>query len=499
MNEKEFMPESMGEQQVVRMEKAKKLKEKGIEPFGKRYDVENKICDLIQQFKDTDKEILHDLNYHVKIAGRLMAKRDKGKIAFINVEDRDGNIQVYIKKDIIGEESFEIFKLSDIGDIIGIEGIMMKTNTGELTIKCEHYTHLTKALRPLPEKYHGLTNIEERYRRRYLDLIANRHAKEVAIYRTKIIREIQKYLDQLGFIEVETPILSPILGGAAARPFVTHHNALNRDFYLRIATELNLKRLLVGGLERVYEIGRIFRNEGMDTKHSPEFTTIELYQAYGDLRSMMELMENCIKNIAQNVFHRETFEWNQQTIDLSQPFRVVKMVDLVKEKTGIDFDAITDFNQAKELALQHHLEVLPHHTGVGHILTMFFETYCEEDLIQPTFVCRYPIETSPLTKLCDDDPRYVDRYELYICGCEFANAYSELNDPMDQRQRFINQLKERKLGNEEANDIDYDFLEALEYGMPPAGGVGMGIDRLVMFFTNSSSVRDVILFPLMRD
>lgn len=499
MNEKEFMPESMGEQQVVRMEKAKKLKEKGIEPFGKRYDVENKICDLIQQFKDTDKEILHDLNYHVKIAGRLMAKRDKGKIAFINVEDRDGNIQVYIKKDIIGEESFEIFKLSDIGDIIGIEGIMMKTNTGELTIKCEHYTHLTKALRPLPEKYHGLTNIEERYRRRYLDLIANRHAKEVAIYRTKIIREIQKYLDQLGFIEVETPILSPILGGAAARPFVTHHNALDRDFYLRIATELNLKRLLVGGLERVYEIGRIFRNEGMDTKHSPEFTTIELYQAYGDLRSMMELIENCIKNIAQNVFHRETFEWNQQTIDLSQPFRVVKMVDLVKEKTGIDFDAITDFNQAKELALQHQIEVLPHHTGVGHILNLFFETYCEDDLIQPTFVCRYPVEMSPLTKLCDDDPRYVDRYELYICGCEFANAYSELNDPMDQRQRFINQLKERKLGNEEANDIDYDFLEALEYGMPPAGGVGMGIDRLVMFFTNSSSIRDVILFPLMRD
>lgn len=499
MNEKEFMPESMGEQQVVRMEKAKKLKEKGIEPFGKRYDVENKICDLIQQFKDTDKEILHDLNYHVKIAGRLMAKRDKGKIAFINVEDRDGNIQVYIKKDIIGEESFEIFKLSDIGDIVGIEGIMMKTNTGELTIKCEHYTHLTKALRPLPEKYHGLTNIEERYRRRYLDLIANRHAKDVAIYRTKIIREIQKYLDQLGFIEVETPILSPILGGAAARPFITHHNALNRDFYLRIATELNLKRLLVGGLERVYEIGRIFRNEGMDTKHSPEFTTIELYQAYGDLRSMMELIENCIKNIAQNVFHRETFEWNQQTIDLSQPFRVVKMVDLVKEKTGIDFDAITDFNQAKELALQHQIEVLPHHTGVGHILNLFFETYCEDDLIQPTFVCRYPVEMSPLTKLCDDDPRYVDRYELYICGCEFANAYSELNDPMDQRQRFINQLKERKLGNEEANDIDYDFLEALEYGMPPAGGVGMGIDRLVMFFTNSSSIRDVILFPLMRD
>ncbi len=499
MNEKEFVTETMNEQQVVRMEKAQKLKEKGIEPFGKKYDVENKICHLITQFKDTEKEILHDLNYHVKIAGRLMAKRDKGKIAFINVEDRDGNIQVYIKKDIIGEENFEIFKLSDIGDIIGIEGIMMKTNTGELTIKCEGYTHLTKALRPLPEKYHGLTNIEERYRRRYLDLISNRFSKDIAINRTRIIREIQKYFDELGFIEVETPILSPILGGAAARPFITHYNALDRDFYLRIATELNLKRLLVGGLEKVYEIGRIFRNEGIDTKHSPEFTTIELYQAYGDLRTMMELIESCIKTIAQNVFNQSIFEWNQQTIDLSKPFRVVTMVELVKEKTGIDFDTITDFENAKQLALQHHIEVLPHHTGVGHILNLFFETYCEDDLIQPTFVCRYPVEMSPLTKLCEDDARYVDRYELYICGCEFANAYSELNDPIDQRQRFINQLKERKLGNEEANDIDYDFLEALEYGMPPAGGVGMGIDRLVMFFTNSSSIRDVILFPSMRD
>ena len=375
----------------------------------------------------------------------------------------------------------------------------MKTNTGELTIKCEQYTHLTKALRPLPEKYHGLTNIEERYRRRYLDLISNRSSKDIAINRTRIIRELQKYLDNLGFIEVETPVLSPILGGAAARPFITHHNALDRDFYLRIATELNLKRLLVGGLERVYEIGRIFRNEGMDTKHSPEFTTVELYQAYGDLKSMMELIENGIKAIAKNVFNQEVFTWNGHEVDISKPFKVVTMVDMIKEKTGIDFDLITDYQEAKKLAEERNIEVLPHHTGIGHILNLFFETYCEDELIQPTFVCRYPVEMSPLTKLCDDDPRYVDRYELFICGCEFANAYSELNDPMDQRERFINQLKERKLGNDEANDIDYDFLEALEYGMPPAGGVGVGIDRLVMFFTGSASIRDVILFPHMRD
>ncbi len=490
---------TVGEQQAVRMEKAQKLKEKGIQPFGQRFDVQNKISDLINQFSDVDKEVLHEQEHRVVIAGRMMAKRDKGKIAFINIEDRDANIQVYVRKDVIGEESFEIFKLSDIGDILGIEGTIMKTNTGELTIKCEKYTHLTKALRPLPEKYHGLTNIEERYRRRYLDLIANKNAKEVAIARTRIIRELQHYFDSLGFIEVETPVLSPILGGAAARPFITHHNALDRDFYLRIATELNLKRLLVGGLERVYEIGRIFRNEGMDTKHSPEFTTVELYQAYGDLRSMMELMETGLKTVAKNVFNKYVFEWNNQTIDLEKPFKVITMVDLVKEQTGIDFNLITDFEEAKKLALERHIEVLPHHTGVGHILNLFFENFCEDSLIQPTFVCRYPVEMSPLTKLCDDDPRFVDRYELYICGCEFANAYSELNDPMDQKQRFVEQLKERKLGNDEANDIDYDFLEALEYGMPPAGGVGLGIDRLVMFFTNSSSIRDVILFPHMRD
>lgn len=487
------------EQTRIRMEKMNKLKEKGIAPFGQRFDVENKICDIIATYKDLSKEELEEKAIHAKVAGRIMTKRDMGKIAFCNLQDRDGNMQIYIRKDVIGEEAYSVFKLSDIGDLIGISGEVMKTNTGELTIKVSEYTHLCKSLRPLPEKFHGLTDIEERYRRRYLDLIVNQSSRDTAINRTKIIREMQHYFDSLGFIEVETPVLSPILGGAAARPFITHHNALDRDFYLRIATELNLKRLLVGGLERVYEIGRIFRNEGMDTKHSPEFTTVELYQAYGDLRSMMELTETCLKRIAKNVFNKEVFEWNGVTIDLSKPFRVVSMSDLVKQYAGVDFDQITSFEEAKKLAEAHHIEVLPHHTGIGHILNSFFETFCEDKLVQPTFLIRHPIEISPLTKVCDDDPRYVDRFELYIAGCEFANAYSELNDPIDQKERFVNQLKERNLGNDEANDIDTDFLEALEYGMPPAGGIGIGIDRLVMFFTGSSSIRDVLLFPHMKD
>ena len=423
-----------------------------------------------------------------------------GKIAFCNIQDRDGNIQIYIRKDTIGEEAYSVFKLSDIGDIIGITGQVMRTNTGELSIKVSEYTHLVKALRPLPEKYHGLQDVEERYRRRYVDLIVNEQSRKTAINRTRIIREMQNYYDSLGFIEVETPCLTSMITGASARPFATHHNALDKDFYLRIATELPLKRLLVGGLERVYEFGRLFRNEGMDTKHSPEFTTVELYQAFGDLRSMMELCETTFKRIAKNVFNgQEEFEWNGHVINIAQPFKVVAMVDLVKEVTGIDFNEISSFEQAKALAEEKELFVPAHFTTVGHILNLFFEEFCEKTLIQPTFLTRHPIEISPLTKVCEDDPRYVDRFELFIAGCEFANAYSELNDPIDQRNRFVEQLKEKSLGNDEAGDIDNDFLEALEYGMPPAGGIGMGIDRMVMFFTGSASIRDVILFPLMKD
>ena len=491
---------SVQEQTRVRIEKLNKLKEKGVAPFGQKFDVKDKICDIKANYENKSKEELEENVVYATIAGRIITKRDMGKIAFCNIQDRDGNIQIYIRKDTIGEEAYSVFKLSDIGDIIGITGQVMRTNTGELSIKVSEYTHLVKALRPLPEKYHGLQDVEERYRRRYVDLIVNEQSRKTAINRTRIIREMQNYYDSLGFIEVETPCLTSMITGASARPFATHHNALDKDFYLRIATELPLKRLLVGGLERVYEFGRLFRNEGMDTKHSPEFTTVELYQAFGDLRSMMELCETTFKRIAKNVFNgQEEFEWNGHVINIAQPFKVVAMVDLVKEVTGIDFNEISSFEQAKALAEEKELFVPAHFTTVGHILNLFFEEFCEKTLIQPTFLTRHPIEISPLTKVCEDDPRYVDRFELFIAGCEFANAYSELNDPIDQRNRFVEQLKEKSLGNDEAGDIDNDFLEALEYGMPPAGGIGMGIDRMVMFFTGSASIRDVILFPLMKD
>ena len=491
---------TLQEQTRIRIEKIDKLKEKGVAPFGARFEVKDKICDIKANYTDVSKEELDEKNIQATVAGRIITKRDMGKIAFCNLQDRDGNMQIYIRKDVIGEEAYSIFKLSDIGDIIGVTGDVMKTNTGELTIKVNEYTHLTKSLRPLPEKYHGLQDVEERYRRRYVDLIVNEQSRKTAIARSRIIREMQNYFDSLGFIEVETPCLTNMLTGASARPFITHHNSLDRDYYLRIATELPLKRLLVGGLERVYEFGRLFRNEGMDTKHSPEFTTVELYQAFGDLRSMMELCETSFKRIAKNVFNgQEEFEWNGHVINVAKPFKVVAMVDLVKEVTGIDFNEISSFEHAKQLADEKGLFVPNHFTSVGHILNLFFEEYCEKTLVQPTFLTRHPVEISPLTKVCEDDPRYVDRFELFIAGCEFANAYSELNDPIDQRERFVKQLEEKNLGNDEAGDIDNDFLEALEYGMPPAGGIGIGIDRLVMFFTGSASIRDVILFPLMKD
>ena len=500
-NKNNGQPElSVQEQTRIRIEKLAKLEEKGVAPFGQRFDVKDKICNIRKTYSDKSKEELEENPVMATVAGRIITKRDMGKIAFCNLQDREGNMQIYIRKDVIGEEAYSIFKLSDIGDIIGVTGEVMKTNTGELTIKVTEYTHLVKALRPLPEKYHGLQDIEERYRRRYLDLITNEESRFVAVSRSRIIRQMQNYFDSLGFIEVETPILTGLVTGASARPFITHHNALDRDFYLRIATELYLKRLLVGGLERVYEIGRIFRNEGMDTKHSPEFTTVELYQAFGDLRSMMELTETCFKLIDKNVFDgKGVYNWNGHDIDVSKEFKVASMADLVLEKTGIDFTKIDNFEDAKKLAEERNLFVPAHFTGVGHILNLFFDEYVEDSLIQPTFVIRHPLEVSPLTKKCKDDERFVDRFELYVGGCEFANAYSELNDPIDQKNRFVEQLKEKSLGNDEAGDIDNDFIESLEYGMPPAGGIGIGIDRLVMFFTGQSSIRDVILFPIMKD
>jgi lysyl-tRNA synthetase class 2 len=487
------------EQEAIRRAKLDKYKEKGIDPFGQKYDRNAWSEDLKAQYTGLTHEELDEKNVVVKVAGRIMTLRDMGKVAFMHIQDKKGKIQIYLRKDTLGEETWEVFKLADIGDIVGIEGQLMVTKTGELSVKAISYTHLTKALRPLPEKFHGLQDKEEARRRRYVDLIMNEESKRIAFARPRIIRGIQRYLDNLGFVEVETPILDPILGGASARPFITHHNALDMEFYLRIATELHLKRLIVGGMEGVYEIGRLFRNEGMDATHNPEFTTVEIYEAYGDLSSMMDLAEGLIRTLSKDIRGSEVFEYQGKTLDMSKPFKRLRMVDGIKEVTGIDFASITDVNEAIKLAEEHGIELGEHEKNYGHIVNLFFEKYVEETLIQPTFLYEYPIEVSPLTKKNKVDPRYTDRFELFINGKEFGNAYTELNDPIDQKERFINQLKEKELGNDEANDMDVDFVESLEYGMPPTGGIGIGIDRLVMLLTNTDSIRDVLLFPHMKN
>ncbi len=493
---------NLTEQEIIRRNKLDRYKELGIDPFGQAFDVKNKSTEIKEKYKGLTEEELQQMNITVSVAGRIMFIRKMGKASFFSIQDREGKIQIYIRKDVVGDEQYDLFKLADIGDIVGIEGTVMVTQTGEVTIKCEKYTHLVKALRPLPEKYHGLQDVEERYRRRYLDLIMNEDSKRVAILRPRIIRAMQEYFDNEGFIEVETPVLQNIQGGATARPFITHHNALDSNFYLRIATELHLKRLLVGGLERVYEIGRIFRNEGMDKTHNPEFTTVELYQAYGNLNSMMDLNEGVIRYIANKVIGKELFnnpfDPEGEKIDISKPFRRVTMCELIKEKTGVDFKNNNySLEDAIELAKKHNVPVEKHFT-VGHIINAFFEVYCEETLIQPTFLCGHPIEISPLTKKDPNDPRFVERFELFIAGKEFSNAYTELNDPIDQKERFEEQLREKAAGNDEANEMDVDFVESLEYGMPPAGGIGIGVDRLVIFLTESTTIRDVILFPQMK-
>ena len=496
------MEEKRSEQELVRIAKLEKYKELGIDPFGQKYDVKNKSAEVKETYKDYTHEQLEEERHEVTVAGRIMFIRKMGKASFFAIQDKEGKIQVYIRKDVVGDAQYDLFKLADIGDIVGIKGTVMKTQTGEITVKCEEYTHLVKALRPLPEKFHGLTDVEERYRRRYLDLIMNEDAKRVAIQRPKIIRAMQEYFDGEGFIEVETPVLQNIQGGATARPFITHHNALDANFYLRIATELHLKRLIVGGLERVYEIGRIFRNEGMDKTHNPEFTTVELYQAFGDLSSMMDLCEGVIRHAAKKVIGKELFKnpFNPEgeQIDISKPFRKVTMCELIKEKTGVDFKNNNyTLEEATAIAKEHKVPVEPHFT-VGHIINAFFEEYCESSLVQPTFLCGHPIEISPLTKKDPEDPRFVQRFELFIAGKEFANAYTELNDPIDQKERFVEQLAEKEKGNDEANEMDTDFVEALEYGMAPTGGIGIGVDRLIIFLTESDSIRDVILFPQMK-
>ncbi len=493
------METKLSDQEVVRRSKLRDLEDMGVKPFGSRYQRDAKSGDLKAKFGELSKEALEAEPVEVSVAGRIMTKRRQGKIGFMHIQDAQGQIQIFVSKPILGEDVYEIFKKNDIGDIVGIKGNVMKTNTGELTIRAAEYTHLSKSLRPLPEKFHGLSDVEERYRRRYVDLIMNEESRRIAFTRPKIIRSIQHYLDGQGLCEVETPVLQPILGGAAARPFITHHNALDMPFYLRIATELPLKRLIVGGMEGVYEIGRLFRNEGMDKNHNPEFTTVEAYVAYSDMYGMMDLCEGLMEHTAKEVLGTTDIEWNDKTISLKAPFKRIHMVDAIKEYAGVDFWKPMSYEEAKALADEHHIEVLKHENTVGHIINLFFEHYCEEKMIQPTYVYGHPVEISPLAKKNDEDQRFAERFELFIDGSEYANAFSELNDPIDQKERFMNQLKERELGNDEANEMDTDYVEALEYGMPPTGGIGIGIDRFVMLLTGSTTIREVLLFPHMKN
>ena len=489
--------EELNDQQLIRREKMAALAEQGIDPFGKRFERTADSAQLKEKYSDKTKEELHELAETATIAGRLMTKRGKGKVGFAHIQDREGQIQIYVRKDTVGEENYQIFKKADIGDFLGIEGEIMRTDMGELSIKVTHITHLSKALRPLPEKFHGLTDVETIYRKRYLDLISNRESFERFVTRSRIVSEIRRYLDNQGFLEVETPVLHNEAGGAAARPFITHHNAQNIDMVLRIATELHLKRLIVGGMERVYEMGRIFRNEGMDATHNPEFTTIEAYQAYADFEDIMDLTEGIIQSAAKAVTDAESVPYQGTEIFIGRKFARKHMLEAIKEQTGIDFWKEMTLEEATALAKERHVTVEKHFT-VGHIINAFFEDFVEDTLIQPTFIYGHPVEVSPLAKKNADDPRFTDRFELFIVGREFANAFTELNDPIDQLSRFEAQAKAKELGDDEATGIDYDYVEALEYGMPPTGGLGIGIDRLIMLLTDVTSIRDVLLFPTMK-
>lgn len=489
--------QDLNDQMIVRREKMEKLREEGIDPFGKRFERTHNSKELHELFDQRTKEELNEMDLTASVAGRMMTKRGKGKAGFAHLQDRDGQIQIYVRKDQVGDEPYELFKHADLGDFFGITGQIMKTDTGEVSIKARSIVLLTKALRPLPDKYHGLTNIEQRYRQRYLDLISNQDSFDRFMKRSQIISEIRRYMDGLGYIEVETPVLHNEAGGATARPFITHHNALDMDLYLRIALELHLKRLIVGGMEKVYEISRVFRNEGIDTTHNPEFTMLEAYTAYTDYEDVMDLTEGIIRNAAEKVLGMTSLVYADQEIDLGPAFKRVHMLDAIKEQTGVDFWQAMSLEEARALAKEHQVEITDA-MEVGHIINEFFETFVEATLIQPTFVFGHPVEVSPLAKKNDEDDRFTDRFELFIVGREFANAFTELNDPIDQRQRFEAQEKEREAGNDEAQGVDEDFLEALEYGMPPTGGLGIGIDRLVMLLTDAQSIRDVLLFPTMK-
>ena len=486
-NTKELTAVQLSEQEGFRRDKLAALQAEGKDPFQiVKYDVTHHSSDIINGFDELEGK-------EVSVAGRLMNKRVMGKASFINIQDREGRLQGYISKNDVGDESYLAFKKFDIGDIIGVKGVVFRTQKGEISVRASEIVLLSKSLKVLPEKFHGLNDQELRYRQRYLDLIMNPEVKDTFIKRSAILREIRNYLDAQGFLEVETPVLQTIPGGAAARPFITHHNALDIDMYCRIALELPLKRLIVGGLE----IGRVFRNEGIDIRHNPEFTLIEIYQAYTDYHGMMDLAEGLFRTIAKNVVGSTTINYGGYELDLGKPFERLTMVDAVKKYSGVDFNEVPDTAAAKALAKERGIEFEERHAK-GDILNLFFDEYVEKNLIQPTFITDYPVEISPLTKRKPDNPDYTERFELFIVGREYGNAYSELNDPIDQRKRFEYQEAMRAAGDDEANMIDEDFLTALEYGMPPTGGIGIGVDRLVMLMTESVSIRDVILFPTMK-
>ena len=482
----------------IRRNKLDELRGLGIDPFGAKFERTALAADVLAQYDGLTNEELEQRNVEVSLAGRIMQKRSMGKASFAHIQDLSGKIQIYVRQDTVPEKKYRAFGLLDIGDVIGVRGVVFKTKTGETTVKVQDLEVLTKSLLPLPDKFHGLKDVETRYRQRYVDLIVNPEVKKTFIARSRILQSMRRYLDGQGYLEVETPTLHAIAGGAAARPFITHHNALDMQLYMRIAIELHLKRLIVGGLEKVYEIGRVYRNEGISTRHNPEFTMLELYEAYADYEDIMRLTENLVAHVAREVLGTTTVTYQGQQVDLAPPWRRVSMTELVREAVGIDFSAPMTDEEARRLAREHRVPIEPHMT-FGHIVNAFFETFVEQTLIQPTFVTGHPVEISPLAKKNAQDPRFTDRFELFIVAREHANAFSELNDPIDQRQRFEAQLAEKAAGNDEAHEMDEDFLRALEYGMPPTGGLGIGVDRLVMLLTDSPSIRDVLLFPHMRE
>lgn len=482
----------INEQMQVRIDKMHKIEEHGWKPFGYRFLYTHRAADIAAQFDE-----LSEKETEVKMAGRIMAIRGHGKTCFMDMQDKTGRIQVYVRKDVIGEENYALIKLMDIGDTVGITGTAFRTHMGELSIKANSVEMLSKSLRPLPEKWHGLKDVETRYRQRYVDLIVNPEVRDTFVKRSQIIRRVREVLDSHDFLEVETPILNTIAGGAAARPFISYHNALDMQVYMRIAPELYLKRLIVGGMDRVYEMGRVFRNEGIDNRHNPEFTSVEIYQAFADYRDMMDLTEEVVVKTAEKVLGTTTINYEGTTIELASPWKRMSMIEAVKEYSGKDFTNVTDLEEARAIAKELNVAVEPSF-GIGKIINACFEEYVEDKLIQPTFITGHPKEISPLAKSNPENPEITDRFEAYIYGREICNGFTELNDPIDQKERFLKQVEERANGDEEANMMDEDFVNALEYGLPPTGGLGIGIDRLVMFLTNSSTIRDVLFFPTMK-